>query len=534
MISLGRLLVGLVALSVAGVTAILIAVGIALAVAYPNLPDVADLADYRPKLPLRVLTADGQLIGEFGEERRNLLTINEIPDVVKNAVLAIEDSRFFEHHGVDYRGMLRAALANLGEAKSQGASTITMQVARNVFLSAEKSYTRKIYEVLLTFKLEHQLSKEQILEIYMNQIFLGQRAYGFSTAAQTYFGKPLKDVSIAEAAMLAGLPKAPSAYNPITNPKRARARQQYIIERMEENGFITHDQAEQAKAEELKLRSMGGVRSQVHADYVAEMVRQVMVSQYGDEAYTRGLTVTTSLRAAEQEAAYRALRQGVLDYERRQIYRGPELFIDLPGEKAARDDAIDEALNERPDNDDLMSAVVLTATARKVVAVRQDGEPFEITGEGLRPAQSGLSEKAGPNIKIRPGAVIRVIKTGSGAWRITQLPEVESAFVALDPRSGRVRSLVGGFDFQKSKFNHVTQAWRQPGSSFKPFIYSAALEKGVSPMTVVNDAPLFYTAGQTGGKPWEPKNYDGQFEGPMSVRRALAKSKNMVSIRVLQ
>ena len=534
LISLGRLLVGLVGVSVAGVTAILIAVGIALAVAYPNLPDVADLADYRPKLPLRVLTADGQLIGEFGEERRNLLTINEIPEVVKNAVLAIEDSRFFEHHGVDYRGMLRAALANLGEAKSQGASTITMQVARNVFLSAEKSYTRKIYEVLLTFKLEHQLSKEQILEIYMNQIFLGQRAYGFSTAAQTYFGKPLKDVSIAEAAMLAGLPKAPSAYNPITNPKRARARQQYIIERMEENGFITHEQAEQAKAEELKLRSMGSVRSQVHADYVAEMVRQVMVSQYGDEAYTRGLTVTTSLRAAEQEAAYRALRQGVLDYERRQIYRGPELFIDLPGEKAARDDAIDEALNERPDNDDLMSAVVLTATARKVVAVRQDGEPFEITGEGLRPAQSGLSEKAGPNIKIRPGAVIRVIKTGSGAWRITQLPEVESAFVALDPRSGRVRSLVGGFDFQKSKFNHVTQAWRQPGSSFKPFIYSAALEKGVSPMTVVNDAPLFYTAGQTGGKPWEPKNYDGQFEGPMSVRRALAKSKNMVSIRVLQ
>ncbi len=534
LIWLGRLLVGLVAASVAGLMAILMVVGIALVVAYPNLPDVADLADYRPKLPLRVLTVDGQLIGEFGEERRNLLTINEIPEVVKNAVLAIEDARFFEHHGVDYRGMLRAALANLGEAKSQGASTITMQVARNVFLSAEKSYTRKIYEVLLTFKLEHQLSKEQILEIYMNQIFLGQRAYGFSTAAQTYFGKPLKDVSIAEAAMLAGLPKAPSAYNPVTNPKRARARQLYIIERMKENGFITLAEAEQAKAEELKLRSMGSVRSEVHADYVAEMVRQAMVSQYGDEAYTRGLIVTTSLRAAEQEAAYRALRQGVLDYERRQIYRGPELFIDLPSEKAARDDAIDEALNERPDNDDLMSAVVLSATPRKVVAVRQDGEPFEITGEGLKPAQSGLSDKAGPNIKIRPGAVIRVIKTGSDAWRITQLPEVESAFVALDPRSGRVRSLVGGFDFQKSKFNHVTQAWRQPGSSFKPFIYSAALEKGVSPMTVVNDAPLFYTAGQTGGKLWEPKNYDGQFEGPMSVRRALAKSKNMVSIRVLQ
>ncbi|MBT9550226.1 MAG: penicillin-binding protein 1A [Hydrogenophaga sp.] len=508
-------------------------IGLALAVAYPNLPDVADLADYRPKLPLRVLTSDGQLIGEFGEERRNLLTIREIPDVMKNAVLAIEDARFFEHSGVDYRGMMRAALANLGQAKSQGASTITMQVARNVYLSAEKSYTRKIYEVLLTFKLEHLLSKEQILEIYMNQIFLGQRAYGFSTAAQTYFGKQLKDVTIAEAAMLAGLPKAPSAYNPISNPKRARARQLYIIERMEANGFITPDQAGEAKREALKLRP-AHTPTNVHAEYVAEMVRQSMVAQYGEEAYTRGLVVTTSLRANEQEAAYRALRQGILDYERRQVYRGPELFITLPTDNAARDDAIDEALAERPDNDDLLSAVVLEASPRKVIAIRQDGDPLEITGEGLRPAMSGLSEKAGPNIKIRRGAVIRVLKAGPSAWRISQLPEVESAFVAMDPRNGAVRALVGGFDFQKNKFNHVTQAWRQPGSSFKPFVYSAALEKGVTPTTVVNDAPLFYTAAETGGKPWEPKNYDGQFEGPMSIRRALAKSKNMVSIRVLQ
>ena len=512
---------------------VLMCIGLALAVAYPNLPDVADLADYRPKLPLRVLTADGQLIGEFGEERRNLLTIREIPDVMKNAVLAIEDSRFFEHSGVDYRGMMRAALANLGQAKSQGASTITMQVARNVYLSAEKSYTRKIYEVLLTFKLEHLLTKEQILEIYMNQIFLGQRAYGFSTAAQTYFGKQLKDVTIAEAAMLAGLPKAPSAYNPITNPKRARTRQLYIIERMEENGFITADQAREAKLEELKLRP-AHAQTKVHAEYVAEMVRQAMVAQYGEEAYTRGLIVTTSLRANEQEAAYRALRQGILDYERRQVYRGPELFINLPADKAAADDAIDDALNERPDNDDLMSAVVLEASPRKVVAIRQDGDPFDITGEGLRPAMSGLSDKAGPNLKIRRGAVIRVVKSGQSSWRISQLPEVESAFVAMDPRNGFVRALVGGFDFQKNKFNHVTQAWRQPGSSFKPFVYSAALEKGVTPSTVVNDAPLFYTAAETGGKPWEPKNYDGQFEGPMSIRRALAKSKNMVSIRVLQ
>lgn len=530
---MGRFVVGLVGLAAAGAVALVMMVGLALAVAYPNLPNVADLADYRPKLPLRVFTADGQLMGEFGEERRNLLTIDEIPEVMKNAVLAIEDARFFEHSGVDYRGMMRAALANLGRSKSQGASTITMQVARNVYLSAEKSYTRKIYEVLLTFKLEHTLTKEQILEIYMNQIFLGQRAYGFSTASQTYFGKPLKDVTVAEAAMLAGLPKAPSAYNPISNPKRARIRQLHIIERMRENGFITQAQADAAKVEPLKLRA-SGMQQTVHAEYAAEMVRQAMVAQYGDEAYTRGLNVTTSLVSHEQETAYRALRAGVLDFERRQIYRGPELFVDLPAQPMARVDAIDDALNERPDNDDLLSAVVLEASARKVVAVRQDGEPFEITGEGLRPAQSGLSDKSGVNVKIRPGAVIRVVKTGPSSWRITQLPEVESAFVALEPNTGAVRALVGGFDFQKNKFNHVTQAWRQPGSSFKPFIYSAALEKGLSPTTVVNDAPLFYSADETGGKPWEPKNYDGQFEGPMSVRRALAKSKNMVSIRVLQ
>ncbi len=528
-----RALVSLLGLVVAGIAAVAVLVAIALAVAYPNLPDVAELADYRPKLPLRVFTAEGQLMGEFGEERRNLTPIDKIPEVMKHAVLAIEDARFFEHHGVDYKGMLRAALANLGQAKSQGASTITMQVARNVFLSAEKSYTRKIYEVLLTFKLEHLLSKEQILEIYMNQIFLGQRAYGFSAAAQIYFGKPLKDISIAEAAMLAGLPKAPSAYNPITNPKRARIRQLHIIDRMMENGFISAEEARQAKDEPLKLRTASTQRN-LNAEYVAEMVRQAMVVQYGDEAYTRGLNVYTSLRAEEQQAAYQAVRRGVLDYERRQVYRGPERNIALPAEGTARDEAIDAALDDHPDNGDLMSAVVLQASPKEVVAVRQDGEPFSITGEGLKPAQSGLSPKASASVQIKPGSVIRVLRNPDKSWRITQVPEVEAAFVALDPRDGSIRALVGGFDFQKNKFNHATQAWRQPGSSFKPFIYSAALEKGLSPMTVVNDAPLFFSAAETGGKPWEPKNYDGQFEGPMSVRRALARSKNMVSIRILQ
>jgi len=528
-----RALLWMVGLAAASVAALALGIALALAVAYPNLPDVSELADYRPKLPLRVYSSEGALLGEFGEERRNLTPIDEIPKVMTDAVLAIEDARFFEHGGVDYKGMVRAALANLGRVKSQGASTITMQVARNVYLSSEKTFTRKIYEILLTFKLEHLLSKNQILEIYMNQIFLGNRAYGFAAASEAYFGKPLKSISIAEAAMLAGLPKAPSAYNPISNPKRARSRQLYIIERMEENGFISSQQAAEAKKEELKIRT-GPDATRVHAEYVAEMARQLIFSQYGNDAYTRGLNVYTTLNAAEQEAAYFALRRGIMDYERRQQYRGPEKFVTLPTAKQEVEDAVDDALANHPDNGDVLSAVVLDANAKKIVAARANGDVLEITGEGLKPAQSGLSDKAAPNIKIRRGAIIRVVKSTKGAWEITQLPEVEGAFVALDPRTGAIRALVGGFDFDKNKFNHVAQAWRQPGSSFKPFIYSAALEKGFTPATIVNDAPLFFDAGVTGGQPWEPKNYDGKYDGPMSLRTGLAKSKNMISIRVLQ
>jgi len=508
-------------------------VGLAMAMAYPNLPDISELSDYRPKLPLRVYSTEGVLIGEFGEERRHLTPIAEIPVVMKQAVLAIEDARFYQHGGVDYIGVARAALANLGRIKSQGASTITMQVARNVYLSSEKTYTRKIYEILLTFKLEHLLSKDQILEIYMNQIFLGNRAYGFAAASEAYFGKPLQQISIAEAAMLAGLPKAPSAYNPINNPKRARSRQLYIIERMVENGFITAAQAEAAKQEPLRVRTNGD-KNMVHAEYLAETVRQLVYAQYGDSTYTRGLNVYTTLRATDQIAAYEALRNGIMNYERRQVYRGPEKFLSLPTDPAAADDIIDEALQEHPDNGNVLSAVVLQANAKLIQAVRQNGDVIEITGAGLQPARSGLSDKAPTNIKIRPGAVIRVVQTPKSTWEITQLPEVEGAFVAIDPQTGAIRALVGGFDFEKNKFNHVTQAWRQPGSSFKPFIYSAALEHGITPATIVNDGPLFFDAGVTGGQPWEPKNYDGKFEGPMPMRRALAKSKNMVSIRILQ
>ena len=521
---------GLVAAAALGVAMM---VAVALALAYPNLPDISDLADYRPKLPLRVYSSEGALLGEFGEERRNLTPIQDIPAVMKNAVLAIEDARFYQHGGVDYKGMVRAGLANIGRLKSQGASTITMQVARNVYLSSERTFSRKIYEVLLTFKLEHMLTKDQILEIYMNQIYLGNRAYGFAAASETYFGKPLKDISIAEAAMLAGLPKAPSAYNPVANPSRARSRQLYIIERMEDIGFITAEQATEAKAEKLVIRS-GSDGTRIHAEYVAEMVRQLIYAQYGAEAYTRGLNVYTTLNAADQEAAYKALRRGIMDYERRQIYRGPEKFIPLPADPKEMDEAIDDMLLEHPDNGDLMAAVVLEASPKKLVVVRGDGQTIDITGDGLKPVQSGLSDKAPPNIKLRRGAVIRIAKTVKDTWEATQLPEVEGAFVAMDPRSGAIKALVGGFDFSKNKFNHVTQAWRQPGSSFKPFIYSAALEKGFTPATVVNDAPLFFDGSTTGGQPWEPKNYDGTFEGPMSLRRALAKSKNMVSIRILQ
>jgi penicillin-binding protein 1A len=530
---LPRMAITLAGLATAGLAAFAFFVCIALAVAYPNLPDISELSDYRPKLPLRIYSAEGAVIGEFGEERRNLTRIKDMPKVMKDAVLAIEDARFYEHGGVDYIGVMRAGVANLWRAKSQGASTITMQVARNVYLSSEKTFTRKIYELLLTFKLEAGLSKDQILEIYMNQIFLGHRAYGFAAASEAYFGKNIKDITIAEAAMLAGLPKAPSAYNPISNPKRARARQLYILERMQSQGFITQAQMEAAKVQPLQIKQ-GGIASEVPSEYVAEMARQLIFAQYGDETYTRGLNVYTTIKAEQQIAAYKSLRAGIMDYERRQIYRGPEEFVDLSDDpKQLAEDVLD-ALQDHPDNGDVYAAVVLEVNPKKIVAERSNGETIEIVGEGLKPAQSGLAANASAKIKIKRGAVIRVIQNAKNGWDITQLPEVEGAFVAMNPKDGAILALVGGFDFAKSKFNHVTQAWRQPGSSFKPFIYSAALERGFTPATVVNDAPLFFDAGATGGQAWEPKNYDGKFEGPMTLRRGLALSKNMISIRVLQ
>ncbi|MBT9522031.1 MAG: penicillin-binding protein 1A [Dechloromonas sp.] len=518
-----------------GLVAIVVAMAlIVLVLTYPNLPSLEVLTDYRPKIPLRVYTADGFLIGEYGEERRAVVAIADVPVVMKKAILAAEDDRFYQHGGIDYTGVVRAIGANLvGGGKRQGASTITQQVARNFFLTGEKTYTRKLYEALLSFKIESNLSKDQIFELYINQIFLGQRAYGFAAAAQIYFGKPLKDISIAEAAMLAGLPKAPSAYNPIVNPNRARLRQHYVLRRMRELGHITETQHEAALKEPLVVKRELAEYA-VHAEYVAEMARQIAAERFPDEVYSRGMKVYTTVIKAEQEAAYNSLRKGVMDYDRRHGYRGAESYLDMKDIKSDQDEAIDEALQDIADAGDLIPALVLAADAKLIKVYRKGGEVVTLTGDAMKFAAKMLDDKAPPNKRLKRSAIVRLQKDDKGGWQISQLPEVESAFVAVDPKDGAIRALVGGFDFNRNKFNHVTQAWRQPGSSFKPFIYSASLEKGYGPNSVIADEPIVIPASQTGAAAWEPHNYDGKYEGPMRMRTALAKSKNMVSIRILQ
>ena len=524
------LLMALVSFLGLGVVGVLLVV-FGLAMAYPNLPALDTLTDYKPKMPLRIFTSDSVLIGEFGEERRNMVHIKDIPDVMKKAVLAIEDDRFYEHGGVDYLGITRAALHNLTGGAKQGASTITQQVARNFFLSSEQTLKRKAYEVLLAWKIEKNLSKDQILEVYMNQIYLGQRAYGFASAAQIYFGKNIQDLTVAEAAMLAGLPKAPSAYNPVVNPKRARMRQQYILQRMAQLGYITPEQYTEAKNEELKVKTDSSAFG-VHAEYVSEMARQLVYEQFKEDTYTRGLNVYTTITKADEDAAYVALRKGVMDYEKRHGYRGPEAYIEIPKPQAEADDAIETELADHPDSDDIIAAMVLQASPKSIQAVTSAGEEITITGPGLTFGAAWLSEKAAPNRRIKRGAVIRVMQEGN-AWVLTQMPEVQSAFVSASTTDGAIRAMVGGFDYNRNKFNHVTQAWRQPGSAFKPFIYSASLERGLSPATIINDAPISFDAGQTGGQAWEPKNYDSKYDGPMTMRKGLMKSKNMISIRIL-
>ena len=514
----------------AGVIGLLILI-FALTLAYPNLPDLDSITSYKPKIPLRVFSADNVLLGEFGEERRSVMQLKDIPDVMKKTLLATEDDRFYEHGGVDYLGIVRATLHNLMGGSKQGASTITQQVARNFFLSNEQTFKRKIYEVLMAWKIERNLSKDQILEIYMNQIFLGQRAYGFASASKIYFGKKLQDITLAEAAMLAGLPKAPGASNPISNPKRAKIRQVAILKHMLQVGYITPKQFEQAENEEIHIGNNINVYG-THAEYVTEMARQMVFEQFRDDTYTLGLNVYTTVTKADQDAAYLSLRRGVMDYERKHGYRGPEGFVEIPTDKSDADDEIENALADHPDSDDIISAVVLDANPKDVKAVLSNGDEIHLTGAGLTFAAAGLSANAPPKRHIIRGSIIRV-SSDDKIWAITQMPEVESAFVAASTNDGAIRALVGGFDFNRNKFNHVTQAWRQPGSSFKPFIYSASLEKGLSPATIINDAPIYFGPGQTGGPAWEPKNYDNKYEGMMTMRKGITKSKNMISIRIL-
>ncbi|WP_332672242.1 penicillin-binding protein 1A [Aromatoleum sp.] len=504
------------------------------ALAWPNLPSLEALTDYRPKIPLRVYTSDGHLLGEFGEERRAVVRIDEVPVELKQAILAAEDERFYEHPGIDVIGIARAALANVvSGARGQGASTITMQVARNFFLSREKTYNRKLYEILLALKIERSLTKDQILELYVNQIYLGQRAYGFSTAARTYFGKSLQELTLPESAMLAGLPKAPSAYNPIANLRRATLRQQYVLRRMLEAGFIDQQTHDAAANQELELTRARAARNELRGDYVAEMARQIAVEQFGEQAYEAGIRIITTVTRDDQQAAYKAVRQGVLDYDRRRGYRGPEGFVDL--ERVANDDEerLDELLADMEDHDDLLGALVLSASPKQVTVYRH-GERIKIGASGLKFAAPMLNERAPQARRIRRGAIVRIRDLGEKGWEILQLPEVEASLISLETNTGAVRALIGGFDFNRSKFNHVTQAVRQPGSSFKPFIYSAALERGFSPGSIEEDAPLFFPAGITGSKDWEPKNYDGKYDGLMTLRDGLVRSKNMVSIRLLQ
>jgi penicillin-binding protein 1A len=407
-----------------------------------------------------------------------------------------------------------------------------MQVARNFFLSNEKTFSRKIYEVLLAWEIESQLTKDKILEIYMNQIFLGQRAFGFSSAAQIYFGKELKDITIAESAMLAGLPKAPSAYNPVSNFRRAKIRQEYILQRMRDLGYITPEEYQKAMIEELHIRGLGNEFA-VRADFPAEMVRQLLFTQYGEAIYSQGIDVYTTILKADQDAAYKAVRRGIFEYDLRHAYRGPEGFIDLPEDSVKRQRAIDEALLAYPQLDDLQSGVVLDVKPKEMQVMISTGDTITIKGEGMKLAAASITDSTQPKKRLRPGAVVRLLSDG-GVWKLAQLPQVEAAFVSMNAETGAILSLVGGFDFRRNQFNHVTQALRQPGSSFKPFIYAAAIEKGFTPSTMVNDAPLSIGSMETGSQAWEPKNYDGKYDGMMRLRNALAKSKNLVSVRIIR
>jgi len=496
-----------------------------------EVPDIKAVTDYQPRIPLRVWSADKVLIGEFGAERREFVPIAKIPALMKAAVLSIEDARFYDHGGIDWIRALGAAKANLSGSFRQGGSTITMQVARNFFLTRDKTLPRKLTEVALAYKIEEALTKDQILEVYMNQIYLGQRAYGFSSAARTYFGKGLDQLSLAEMAMLAGLPQNPSRHNPVANPERAQARQRIVLRRMFELKHITESQYRRALAETLVVRRDGG-GPLPGAEYIAEIARQAAYARFGQAAYERGYSVTTTIVAAEQRAAYEGVRKSAIAYDRRHGYRGPEERITLPKDAKAREEAILDALQKRPAVDGFTPAVVLAASPIRVKVALRDGDTVDITGAGLALAAPALSANAKAGLRLSAGAVVRISSSGN-SWAISQLPQVAAAFVALDAQTGAYRAMVGGFDYGLQKFNHVTQAWRQPGSAIKPFVYSAALERGFFPGTQILDEPIDFSA-EPAYANWSPRNDHGGFEGPITVRYALAHSKNVPAVRLLR
>ena len=507
-------------------------VAIAILVTYPKLPSLDSLQHYQPKMPLIIYSADGEVIGIYGEQRREFTKIGDFPEVLRNAVIAAEDKRFYQHWGVDVWGVARAVVGNIVAGGVQsGASTITQQVAKNFYLSSEKTFTRKFNEALLAYKIEQSLSKDKILELYFNQIYLGQRAYGFASAAQIYFNKDVKELTLAEAAMLAGLPKAPSAYNPIVNPERAKLRQKYILNNMLEEKMITLQQRDQALNEELHYERFVQKIDQ-SALYVAEMVRQELYEKYGEDAYTQGFKVYTTVRTDHQKVATEALRKALRNFDRGSSYRGAESYIDLSkGEDV--EETVSQYLSGLYTVDKMVPAVVLDVTKRKNVVIQlPSGKRVTLDGRSLGFAARAVNNEKMGESRIRRGSVIRVRNNG-GRWVVVQEPLLQGALVSLDAKTGAVRALVGGYDFHSKTFNRAAQAMRQPCSTFKPFVYSAALSKGMTASTMVNDAPISLPGKGANGSVWTPKNSDGRYSGYITLRQALTASKNMVSIRIL-
>ena len=530
---------GLVLLATLGLAllALLLVGAIALAAAFAwysrDLPSLDKAVAYKPLQHLQIYTADGVEIAQFGSERRIFVPIAKMPKQLVQAVVAVEDSSFYEHSGFSWRGMARAVVTKLTGGRTEGASTLTQQVARTVFLTTRRTAERKIKEALLAAQLEGKLSKDQILELYLNQAYMGQRAYGVGAAAQTFFGRPLDSLSLAELAMIAGLPNNPIYANPVASLDRATQRQRWVLTRMLRTGAITQAEYDGALAQKLVVRKPSFV--DVHAEHVAEMARKAVVERLGEKAYTEGIRVVTSLRADDQRAAHAALRKAVMAHERKQAWRGPEDFEALPEQAGDAERAAALILKDASDDEDLRVAMVLSASAKELTAQLASGDVVTLRAEALRWVQAALSPQAPKDLAIRRGSVVRLMQVPRGKgveWTLVQWPEAEAAFVAMDPATGRIRALVGGFDFGRSQFNRVTTGARQPGSSFKPFLYSAAFENGVQPATLVNDAPLLDADGSPAA--WSPKNSDGRFDGELTVREGLVRSKNLVSVRLLK